>query len=241
MLTSSEIKNISFSKSLNGYKREEVENFLDIVEADLAKYEKLLQENIDKCNALQLKIDEFNDTKNNIQQVLINAQSLADKIINDAKTQSEEIVLKAEENINIITAKEKELASLFEQKALQRKNDLEIELNSMIEKANMKASLINQATNDCIKQQQMLFDKLKLEVSSFKSSITAKYKEHLSVLQEIPEFLNSDPEKIAEIINAKVDTDFNIETFVAQKNVNETNKEDDNFGFVVSEEIADNL
>ncbi len=244
MLTSAEIKNVNFSKSMSGYKRDEVEAFLDRVEADFAKYEKILQDYQVKCEAYQAEIDEYKKSQDNIQNVLISAQKLADKIVNDAKVQSEEIVLKAEENINIITLQEKELAEAFEFKANERKEALQKELDAMIEKANLKAKSINEATNDCINRQQILFDKLKLEIAAFKASVTSKYKEHLSVLQDIPDSVDMDPQKMAEVISAKIDALPDVDSFLfAQtKPVIETpveEPEEEQFGFSVNEEGID--
>lgn len=244
MLTSAEIKNVNFSKSMNGYKRDEVEAFLDRVEADFAKYEKILQDYQAKCEAYQAKIDEYKNSQDKIQNVLISAQKLADKIVNDAKVQSEEIVLKAEENINIITLQEKELAEAFEFKASERKNALQKELDAMIEKANLKAKAIDEATNDCIKRQQVLFDKLRLEIAAFKSSVTGKYKEHLSILQDIPDTVDMDPQKMADVLSARIDALPEVDSFIKTETaplVNEPAAEtkQEPFGFSVVEEEND--
>ncbi len=214
MLTAADIKNVSFTKSLNGFKREEVEVFLDRVESDLAQYEKIIKDYQLKIESLESQIDDFKKSQDNIQNVLINAQKLADKIISDARVQSEEIVLKAEENINIITARERELADAFEMKANERKNALQVELDAMIEKANIKAKSIADATDDCVRRQQVLFDKLRLEIAAFKSAVTGKYKEHLSILQDIPDTVQMDPQQMAAVLAAKIDEEPNVMEFM---------------------------
>jgi hypothetical protein len=59
-----------------------------------------------------------------------------------------------------------------------------------------------------------LFDKLKLEVSNFKSGISSKYKEHLNLLQSIPDVVDMEPQKLAEIISAKIENEVNIDSFI---------------------------
>lgn len=214
MLTASEIKKIQFSKSINGFKRDEVEVFLDTVESDYLQFERIIKDYSLKIEQLEAQINDFKVSQDSIQNVLLNAQKLADQIINEAKEKSEEIVIKAEQNINVITEQEKELAKAFEIKANERKIALQKELDIMIEKANIKSKSIMDAAMDSVQRQQVLFDKLKLEIASFRSSITAKYKEHLSILQEIPDTVDMDPQKMAEILIAKVDAMPDIDSFL---------------------------
>lgn len=214
MLTASEIKKIEFSKSINGFKRDEVEVFLDTVESDYLQFERIIKDYSLKIEQLEAQINDFKVSQDSIQNVLLNAQKLADQIINEAKEKSEEIVIKAEQNINVITEQEKELAKAFEIKANERKLALQKELDIMIEKANIKSKSIMDAAMDSVQRQQVLFDKLKLEIASFRSSITAKYKEHLSILQEIPDTVDMDPQKMAELLIAKVDAMPDIDSFL---------------------------
>lgn len=214
MLTASEIKKIEFSKSINGFKRDEVEVFLDTVESDYLQFERIIKDYSLKIEQLEAQINDFKVSQDSIQNVLLNAQKLADQIINEAKEKSEEIVIKAEQNINVITEQEKELAKAFEIKANERKLALQKELDIMIEKANIKSKSIMDAAMDSVQRQQVLFDKLKLEIASFRSSITAKYKEHLSILQEIPDTVDMDPQKMAELLIAKVDAMPDVDSFL---------------------------
>ncbi len=215
MLTASDIKNVSFSNSMRGYKPEEVEALLDKVEGDFLQYERIINDYKEKNAALQAQVDSLKSSQDSIQNVLINAQKLADQIVNEAKEKSEEIVLKAEANIGAITMQEKELASAFELKANERKQALQKELDAMVEKAELKAKSIMAAADDSVQRQQILFDKLKLEISEFKASVTAKYKEHLSILQSIPDSVEGDPKKLSEIILAKIDSMPDIDSFIA--------------------------
>lgn len=214
MFTASDIKNVTFSSSMRGFKPEEVDIFLDKVEGDYHQFEKIINDYKQQIESLNAEIEAFKSSQESIQNVLLNAQKLADQIVNEAKVKSEEIVAKAETNINVITTQEKELAAAFEMKANERKAALQQELDQMIEKANIKANSIMAAADDSVKRQQVLFDKLKLEIAAFKSSVTAKYKEHLSILQEIPDTVEMEPEALSEMISAKVDALPNIDSFI---------------------------
>lgn len=232
MFTAEEIKNISFSKSMSGYKPEEVDVFLDKVESDYLNFEKISNEYKAEISRLQNEIDSAEHSKNSIQSVLLSAQKLAEQIVAEAKEKSEEMVRNAEANVAIITAQEKETVTAFEIKAAERKANLESECDAMIKKAKLEADSITAAANDSVQRQQVLFDKLKLEIAAFKSAVTSKYKEHLSVLQEIPDTVSMSPERMAEVITARINVAPNPESFIAPK----TSAADDDNGFSVLEE-----
>lgn len=242
MLTALEIKSISFSNALRGYKTEEVEVFLDKIEADYVQFERIIKDYEAKIETLNSEIETFKNSQNSIQNVLLSAQKLADQIVNEAKEKSEEIIVNAEQNITAITAQEKELAFAFEQKANERKALLEKELAEMVEQANLKANAITSAAEDSVKRQQALFDKLKLEIAAFKSSITSKYKEHLSILQEIPDAVKMSPEEMAEIISAKIDSVPDVQEFIVENHeevADEIQEQSSSVGFSIEEQLAE--
>ncbi len=245
MLSALEIKSIDFTTGLRGYKTEEVDVFLDKVEADYLQFERLIKDYTAKIEQLETEVENFKSAQNSIQNVLLNAQKLADHIVNEAKEKSEEIISNAEKNIIIITEKEKELAEAFERKANERKAALKLELEQMVEKENLKAQSIVKASEDAVKRQQVLFDKLKLEIVAFKSSVTSKYKEHLNILQEIPDTVDMTPQEMADIISAKIDQIPKAEDFIETKpqlkseTVSQEKMEDVSSGFSLAEEIEE--
>ncbi|MBO7519591.1 MAG: DivIVA domain-containing protein, partial [Clostridia bacterium] len=74
MLSANDVKNITFSKQMNGYRREEVDVFLDKVEADYEAYERIIKELNAKVHELQGKIEETRSSESSLQNVLLSAQ-----------------------------------------------------------------------------------------------------------------------------------------------------------------------
>lgn len=218
MLTAADVKNITFSKAMGGFKPEEVDVFLDKVEADYVRFEQIIKEYQATIENLNKEIEGYKFSQNSIQNVLVSAQKLADQIINEAKEKSEEIVSNAQSSISAITAHEKELSATFELKAQERRSALEKELNTMIKDAQAKADAVTKAAEDSVARQQALFDRLKLEISGFKSGITAKYKEHLELLKTIPDSVPTDPETIAKAVAAACDKQPSPEDFIKDNN-----------------------
>ncbi len=235
MFTAEEIKNVGFSKSMSGYKPEEVEIFLDKVASDYQNFEKIINEYKAEVARLQNEIDTAEHSKNSIQSVLLNAQKLAEQIVAEAKAQSDEMIRNAEDSIAVLAAQEKEMTTTFELKAAERKANLEAELSEMVKDAKLKADSITAAADDSVRRQQVLFDKLKLEVAAFKSAVTSKYKEHLSILQEIPDAVQMDPERMAQVITARLNEVPSADSFISPVEVKSPAIEDNGFSVVTEE------
>ena len=217
MFSAADIRDAIFSKAMSGYKKEEVDQFLAQVEQDYRQFAKSVTEYENKIQTLEQEKETFKASSESIQAVLLNAQKLADQMVADAKAKSEEILQKAQTNIEVMTAQEKELSSVFEMKANERKAVLEKELTEMIRDAKGKAAAIEAAAEDAVRRQQLLFDKLQMEISSFRSTVTAKYKEHLELLKTLPETAPADPTRMAEIVEEAYNKVPEPETFFAEK------------------------
>ena len=190
MLSVAEIRNVKFTKAMGGYKQEEVDVLLDRIEADYIQFERAFKEYKAKIDSMNKEIETLKSSQNSIQNVLLSAQKLADQIVDEAKQKSEEIINNAQSSIEVMTAREKELATAFELKAQERKNNLQKELDDMVKTAQIKADSMKAAAEDSVARQQLLYDKLKMEMSAFKAALSAKYKEHLEMLKTLPDILD---------------------------------------------------
>lgn len=220
MLSANEIRNVRFSTAMGGYKKEEVDVILDKVEADYEQFERTLREMNNKINELKGELEDAKNAQGNIQNVLISAQKFADQIVEEAKVKSAEIIASAQESIEKITAQEKELTSAFDKKAGERKSALESDIEKIITNAEKKQAAVESATQDCVERQQLLFNKMKIEVAAFKAEITAKYKEHLELLAALPDTVPNDPNEIAQAVALSFDK---------MPNVNEYAQNPENF------------
>lgn len=214
MLSANEIRNVRFSTAMGGYKKEEVDILLDKVESDYEQFERTLREMNSRINELKGELEDCKNSQGNIQNVLISAQKFADQIVEEAKSKSAEIIASAQASIEKITAQEKELTSAFDKKAGERKSALESDIEKIIANAEQKQTAVESATQDCIDRQQLLFDKMKIEIAAFKAEITNKYKEHLELLASLPDAVPSDPSEIAAAVSLSFDTVPSVEEYV---------------------------
>ena len=84
----------------------------------------------------------------------------------------------------------------------------------MVKNAELKAESITAAANDSVERQQVLFDKLKMEIAAFKAGISAKYKEHLEILSQVPDTVPNDPVYMAKVVSEAIDKAPKAEDFI---------------------------
>jgi cell division initiation protein len=96
-ITSMEITNREFKKSMRGYNADEVDEFLDKI---AESYETLYKENSslkEKVFNIEEKINHYNKMENTIQNTLLLAQNASDQARENAKKESELILKNANE------------------------------------------------------------------------------------------------------------------------------------------------
>ena len=219
MLNAREIREVRFSKAMGGYKQEEVDVLLDKIEADYEQYERIVAELKAKLDSQSSELEDYKNSQGNIQNVLVSAQKFADQIVEEAKAKSAEILASAKQNIEKITAQEQELTSAFDKKAGERKQALESDVQKIITTAEQKKTAIEKATQDAVDRQQLLFDKMKIEIAAFKADITNKYKEHLELLSKLPDTVPVDPSEIAAAVSLSFEKAPTAESFTEQEKV----------------------
>jgi len=138
MLTPTDFDNVRFSKKINGYNVDEVDEFLDSVTVD---YEKLYRENAelkDKFDEMEKDLEHYKQIEKSLQNTLVMAQTTAADIKDAATKQAEQIVRDAQANskqaVDDLTKQEIETTRKIE----------EMKRNFEVYKAKMEALLISQ-------------------------------------------------------------------------------------------------
>ena len=96
MLTPLDIENKKFSKKLNGYSVDEVDDFLDQVTLE---YEKLYKENNEykeEVEQARKDLEHYRNVERTLQNTLVMAQTTADDIKSMAQKQADQIIRDAQ-------------------------------------------------------------------------------------------------------------------------------------------------
>ena len=145
----SEIQNTKFTRSVRGYKEEEVDEFILRVIDDIAE---LLRENAklkDKCDMLQVDVDRYREQENLLIETLESAKGLmrdistsaerrAEIVLKNAELDADRTMREAKESVEIITEDAMDMARRWEQFKARYKNLLQTELERF---ENMSADL----------------------------------------------------------------------------------------------------
>ncbi len=205
MFSSSDVRDIRFSKAMGGYKQEEVDNFLDGVEDDYRQYEAYVKDLQENVKTLSAEIEEYKTSQASLQNVLLSAQQLADNIINDAHLRADKILEDAKAAAEVATGEAKSMLSNFDEKLAEKRAAAQAEMDKLYEKAEAKRTATQNAAEDAVKREQALFDKLRIEVSAFKSDLMELYKKHIELISKMPDCVTMDAVRAAEAVALEIE------------------------------------
>ncbi len=214
-----EIEEIRFSKSMSGYKTDEVDDFCDKVYNDYIKFAELIKVKQEKIEALEAKLRDTELNADSINSVLISAQKLADSIVSEAKAKAEEITTTANNDAENIKQRTKKALEEIDAVITAQKNEAAKEAEIMLSDAARKSEGMILAAKDSVAREQLLFDKLKSEVAGFKKEIKNAYKAHLEALSVLPEEVPVSPEKAAIAIEDIIRNEPDLRQFIEKQTV----------------------
>lgn len=158
MLTPLDIENREFKRTMSGYNRDDVEDFMTIV---LNDYEKLYKENFELkelVKRMDEEIKKMQEGQNSLKNAFLAAQSTADTMVKNAEEQAAEIVRNAQSKANeIVSVANVEIDKLngsyltSRKQIAEYKNQMESFLKSQLE---MLRRLIGEETE--IKEQEKI-------------------------------------------------------------------------------------
>lgn len=95
MITANDIREIKFTRNMGGYKKDEVDDFLDLCAETVEELTRQNGENTRKMQVLAETIVDYRNQEDSIRAALISAQRMSESVISDAKKQAEEILAAA--------------------------------------------------------------------------------------------------------------------------------------------------
>lgn len=193
MLSPEAIQKKEFEQSvLGGYRRDEVDDFLDQVEAD---YRKLYNENtelVDKLKTCLAKIEEYKKDEEYLKIAIINAQKLNETALRELELKEKEVEITCKEKAAAIVAEAEEQAKALLEKAERESADAlktaREECKAEIEAEQKKSAEEIRKIQKETKAEQAKLDYLHTQVSEFKNTIIELYKAHLTSISKLPEF-----------------------------------------------------
>lgn len=92
MLTAEEIREVTFDKTMRGYRIEDVQAFLEEVASQMEALSAEKEELEKKVYVLAEKVAEYRKDEDNLKTALINAQRLGEQVIQEARQKAEKLL-----------------------------------------------------------------------------------------------------------------------------------------------------
>ena len=191
MLKAEDIRNIEFAKAaMGGYKIDHVHEFLEEVAASVEQMQNEKTELMRRLTDLDSRIAQYQEDESSLKTALLSAQRLADQIMADAKADAEALMTETQRKADSLTRETTKHADYMMNKAEQDVRELARVTDETIARqmadANEKVGVMTAAAESAVREQQDLFDEIKMHVAGFRQALLLDYQNHLDVIEKIP-------------------------------------------------------
>lgn len=181
-----------FDKGFNGYKMEEVDEFLREVSNEFSELAEQNENLEKKLEVLADKIREYRNDEDAIKEALLDARKEGARIVSSAEEKSKEMIADAEEKAAaLIKAAEEEVAA---RKAEGERVTAEAEADKerIIAECNAKSAEITEKMECEIKKYEAIIARTRQESEDFNNRLLTAYKLHIENIKAIPEKCEND-------------------------------------------------
>ena len=191
MLTLEQIKKISFHKAKrDGYQADEVDTFIDDVEAAFETVLKDRKEMKEKIDRLESELLTCRERESSIGAVLLTAQHQADVLVSDAQQRADAMASDTQQRTDAIVSDAQQRADAIVSDARQRADAIVSEARQTAEKTIENAQKEATESVDAIRAeadaQRATSLRLHEEVSAFRARLLKLYREHLTLIDALP-------------------------------------------------------
>ena len=205
MLTPDKIRERVFQTTGRGsYRSDDVDMFMSEV---IASFEQMYKENGDlvrKISILAKKVEEYRADEESLKMALLNAQKLADRIVAEAKETAANEVASVKDVTDKLRADAVSDAQALETNAKNESEEMianaKAEAAKILEDANREASDILGNINRKVTHESLVYEMIQKEASEFKSKLIAMYREHITLINDLPEIVDEQLDKQEETV-----------------------------------------
>ncbi len=240
MLTPDRIKEKTFQTTGRGsYRAEDVDSFLNEVSAS---YEQMYKENTDlikKISILAKKVEEYRADEDSLKMALLNAQKLADKIVAEAKETAANEVASVKAETDKLRADAASDAAALELNAKNESDSLlensrreadailtsaKEEAERVVNEANATSKEILGGINRKVTKESLVLEMMQKESTMFKQRLVSMYKEHINLINKLPEFVDEqldkeEAETEQEVVETPVVAEVPVEEPIQEENI----------------------
>ncbi len=177
--------------TFNGYKTEDVDEFLRELSSEFAQLQKEKSEMERKLEVLADKIREYRDDEDALKDALLMAQKQGNQIINESKTAAEKLQKETDEAVakQLADAKEKseKMIKDADEYAKRMTKESNERADKLVKDARTKADEINTLMQRQTEIQQMVLQKTRKEADEYRNRIITAYQAQIELINKLPE------------------------------------------------------
>ena len=182
--------------TFNGYKTDDVDEFLRELSSEFAQLQKDKNELERKLEVLADKIREYRDDEDALKDALLLAQKQGNQIVNESKAAAEKLreetkaavekqLKEAQEKADKVTSDADEYAKRMTKEANERADKL-------VKDARAKADEIDQMMKKQTEIQQNILQKTRKEADEYRNRLLTAYKSHMDLIAKLPEMCENE-------------------------------------------------
>ena len=182
--------------TFNGYKTDDVDEFLREISNEYAQLQKEKSELERKLEVLADKIREYRDDEDALKDALLLAQKQGNAIVAESRAAAEKLKKETDEavakQLADAKAKSEKLVSEAEEYKKRMVTDSNGRADKLVKDARAQAEEIKRVMNEQQEKQEVILQRTRKEVADYSARILAMYKQHVDYLQSIPEKVEDD-------------------------------------------------
>lgn len=181
-----------FTEAMRGYKKEEVDEFLNDVSMDVSQLNKEKDELEKKLVVLADKIREYREDEDALKEALLGAQKQGNAVIASAKEKSAEMIQEAQNKCDGMIADAEALVAEKHAEAEKIIADALAEKKRIEDEATKKANDIHTEMEIQTEIDKEVLARTKREAEDFRTRLIVEYTNHMEFIKKIPEQCEND-------------------------------------------------
>lgn len=186
-MEAADILDKKFNKGLNGYKMEEVDEFLQEVSSAFSELKKQNEEMEKKMEVLADKIREYRNDEEAIKEALLGAQKQSSAVLTSTKEKSEQMITEAKEKSEAMIKEAEEKVKEKDEYAKKLVDEANEEKTKIIAECERRSAEIKAKMEAEIKKQESILAKTRNESNTYREKLLGLYNEHIALINSIPE------------------------------------------------------
>lgn len=182
--------------TFNGYKTDDVDEFLREISSEYSQLQKDKNELERKLEVLADKIREYRDDEDALKDALLLAQKQGNQIVNDSKAAAEKLRQETQETCDkqLKEAQEKadKLTSSADEYSKRMIRETNERADKMIKDARAKANEVDQMMKKQTEIQQNILQKTRREADEYRKRLLTAYKSHMDLIAKLPEMCENE-------------------------------------------------